>query len=347
MRRSKRPVCVSPPSPLVVVDMARQQSAGAKAKAKARAEDKATAQSKGAKRKAEATTALDKMEAKETTAKKLKSTVDKKAELATQKAIRDNFKSMDSDTIDLTIRGGKSLRSRIFDDKKALLTGHRTAPMGKLYYTELKQMYASASSGASGLQVKNMDEQEEPKLVQALVQLFGKKKNLAPLQEWLQHADMCNQKSLVGLLRACATFNPRHSPTYNSLAIALLEWVVRHGAEQTFPEEVATMRTYWNGALVKVVADYKKHELTKSSFWENHRHLLHIIVPKEAAEKCFACTGMWTTVQSELSDVVASGELGKALFLSAFNEVAAHKVASMVIALARRMRDHPLSKAAL
>lgn len=146
-------VCLTS-SPLVVVDMARQQSAGAKAKAKARAEDKATAQSKGAKRKAEATTALDKMEAKETTAKKLKSTVDKKAELATQKAIRDNFKSMDSDTIDLTIRGGKSLRSRIFDDKKALLTGHRTAPMGKLYYTELKQMCASASSGASGLQVK-------------------------------------------------------------------------------------------------------------------------------------------------------------------------------------------------
>lgn len=293
-------------------------------KAKGRA---AKAAGSGEKRKAPAkpTNALEKAELSAAApAKRVKQeTTDQKAEICAQKAVKDNFRSWADDDVYLHCIGGVSLFERIVQDKKAWLLGNRGA-MGKCYYAGLKEMYKRRDENA--LEVRDEKEDEDPKLVKALHQVFSKKRNLQMLVEWLRHAPLCNQRNLVALLKTCQTMSPRYSLPYNELGIGLMEWFARHSAKVQYPAEVNAMGSYMNQCLLKTVLDYKRHGLTKTEWWANYKHIGKLVLDEASADRCFACGGNFIEVQADLASLMTSGELGQTLFGVAWNELASDKV---------------------
>lgn len=296
----------------------------ASAKSKSSSAPKASPASK---RKAEADeepqTLIEKAEAKVSTrAKKTKLSVEERAEAATVKALKDNFRGWSSEHLYLNLQSNMSLRDRIYSDKLAWLSGQRE-PMGKCYYLGLKELYKRKEEGV--LEVNNEAEDEDPKLVRALTVVYGKKRNLQDLREWLAHSPICNQRNLVALFRCCMSMSPRHSSPFNELGIFLMEWVAKNKVDEKFPSEVKVLKGYMNACLLKSVADLKRHDMTKTQWFENYKHLARLVVDVEAAGRCFGCTGNWLDVQKDLELIVMSGELGQTLFGLAWSEVAGDK----------------------
>lgn len=196
--------------------------------------------------------------------------------------------------------------------------------MGKCYYTGLKEIYKRKEEGS--LEVTNEAEDEDPKLMRALTAVFSKKRNLLVLREWLRYTPLCNQRNLAALFKTCASMSPRHSTEFNELGIALMEWIARHKVEVHYPQEVLAMRSYMNYCLLKTVADFKKHGMTKTEWWANYKHIGRLVLDPSAADRCFACNGNMLDVQADLAALMTSGELAQSLFGGAWNEVASDKV---------------------
>ena len=166
---------------------------------------------------------------------------------------------------DLTIREGKSLRKRIFDDKFESKEGGAKTPMGKCYYAELRGMYGASSCPAQQLDVKNEDEAEDPRLIGALTGLFQRKKTFDRILEWLASAEMVNQKNFVALLRACSSFSPASTMDHLRLALAVMEYCAKHSVLKRYPFEMGVMTPYFAAALVKSYLNFKKHASPRPS----------------------------------------------------------------------------------
>ena len=320
----------------------------AKAKSAAASAAKAAAAKERRTRKAaEAPTLIEKQDLLESlSTKRAKKEIPSNAAVVA-KALRDNFKGWGEDMTDLTIREGKSLRQRIFDDKFESKEGGAKTPMGKCYYAELRGMYGASSCPAQQLDVKNEDEAEDPRLIGALTGLFQRKKTFDRILEWLASAEMVNQKNFVALLRACSSFSPASTMDHLRLALAVMEYCAKHSVLKRYPFEMGVMTPYFAAALVKSYLNFKKHDLTKTEWWKQHKSYCFFVLPVAHAEKCFQCKGGWAEAEESLAEVVRSGELGRYLFGRAWGELAANKISVIIKALVKSLLGKPITKAVL
>ena len=216
----------------------------------------------------------------------------------------------------MTVCDGYSLRARLTKDKEDQLAGRREGAMHKLYFTQLREQYRRASA-SSELDVNDEDEPENTASSEALQSLFDKKKRFEKMFTFLACGELVNQRSLVGIFRACLMFNPISSDVHRELAINLMYYLQRHDARKKYPSEVVYMSSYFNKALVKANLTLKANKLTKSEFWERYSGILDLVLPKADAEVCLACEDDWADVETQLANCVRAGELGKHLFSSA------------------------------
>jgi hypothetical protein len=79
------------------------------------------------------------------------------------KALRDNFKKpvWDERRLNLHVVQGMSLRQRVEGDLRQKLLGQRLAPMGKLYYQELRLLYGGPMGGEEAAVLAVLDDTEE------------------------------------------------------------------------------------------------------------------------------------------------------------------------------------------
>jgi hypothetical protein len=207
-----------------------------------------------------------------------------------------------------------------------MLSGKRTEPIGKLYYAELRTTYGSALSPERLLSPLHDDEPEDGRFQAALEALFSRKRNYEPLTAYLSTAVVFNQKNTVALLKAILLLNPSTSLDNNCLALGVLEYCTRHALQKKSPHEMGVMKNYFTAALVKRLHEFRRHDLSRTDFWERCKRVAHFVLPVEAADHCFACAGHWADVEVHLAAVVQSGELGRVLFGKAWQDVHGKKV---------------------
>ena len=116
-------------------------------------------------------------------------------DLVVSKCLRDNFKMWGEELTDLNLVDGLSLRARIKKDKLAAASGQKEGSMGKLYYAELRSMCGSANDPLADLDIQNEEDPEDQTMMSRLEKLFARKKTFDSIIEWLDSANMVNQKT--------------------------------------------------------------------------------------------------------------------------------------------------------
>lgn len=246
------------------------------------------------------------------------------------RCVRDNFKGWSYHKTDFTIRNGMSLREKIRFDKERVAAGEKGVNFGKHYFSELRTLYGADTDPEQMIDVVDDSETIDPRLETALEGLFDRAKDYDSGIALLEHMDLCNQKTLVGLLRAALTVNPCATMSGNRFVMAVMRYIRRVGVIDKFPQEVKHMRKHFDMALQKSFLEYKKMELSALDWWNKHKTCATLVVPDEATEKCYACKTHWADVEEELRLVVESGDLGHLMFGRALQSIAAKKVDSLL-----------------
>lgn len=242
------------------------------------------------------------------------------------RCVRDNFKGWSYNKTEFTIRNGMSLREKLRHDKEKHTAGDKSMQFGKHYFSELRSLYGSESDPEQLINVTDDSQMIDPKVQDALEGLFDRAKNYDSCILILENMDICNQKTMVGLLRAALTVNPCSTLQGNRFVMAIMQYIVRTKAQETFPTEVGHMKEHFDLALQKCFLDYRKNDLSAVDWWKKHKAHASLVVPPQSAERCFGCNTNWADVEEDLVKVVSSGDVGYLLFGRALQSITATKV---------------------
>ena len=124
---------------------------------------------------------------------------------AIQKIVYDNLRSLSNDQLHSVTKGGLTCWERLVRDKPLADAGQLS--MGKNYYKHVRKLYTGKGEDDE-LQVLDVNEPVDEKLLEAIVEIKKHNSNPAPLLAWLERRKMPNQKSAVGLMRAVRDIEP-------------------------------------------------------------------------------------------------------------------------------------------
>ena len=93
----------------------------------------------------------------------------------------------------------------------------------------------------------------------------------APLHDFLQTAGPCNQKELIGILRAVCLLRPSASAAQLQLALDCMRYTIKNKLDTKFPAEVTTMLAVWDEALLCGLRSFKKLNESPAAWWKNYK----------------------------------------------------------------------------
>lgn len=312
-----------------VAEESRRASVIAMAKgcAKAKGRSSAAARTKVAQKspaKAGATL-LERMEAE--TPKQARRLRKRATDEAVGKILADHFDVWAHEQIDMTLRGGLSLRERLLADKKRCKDGVLT--MGTHYYNMLREEYRPENSPSKLAQVENPSEPVDESLGQALILLRAHQGSKAQLFDWLEQDKIINQKNMVALLRSCCDIEPHMSASNCETNVEVLRYVARNRLDLRYPRCHELMRKHWDATLDKSWLRMRAAGLSVKTWWAGHEMEDSIVLDGGAFARCVACDTNWGEVAEDLAKLMHTA-VGSRVFTKAFPSVASVRGSKMV-----------------
>lgn len=253
------------------------------------------------------------------------------------KIIKDNFPNWPSAQVDVLQKDGLTLRQRIAKDKALSAEPGSTLRMGKLYYQDLRELYDDGSDPAKLLPVKNPSEPEDANLRQALIIFIKSRTNTQQLTEWCEMCSCVNQKNLCALFRQILRTYPGQSMQMATLVCDVMKMVVRLGLQAKFKPEVDVMRSHFDLALQKTLANYKCNGFSTALWWQDCSGYARLILPEAAVNDVMSCSSNWGTVEDALATVSSSSEVGRMLCSKALRAHTNDKLEQVVEGLMSEM----------
>jgi hypothetical protein len=166
-------------------------------------------------------------------------------------AIKDNFKGWaDADIYSNEVEG-LTLYQRLLEAKSRQQDDPTSQKVGRLFYAELKDMYAPEESLHKQISIKDPSLSINPRLFDAMC----KCKKVPPIRgamvQYLSSAPMPNQSEFAGICKWVVECRPSISAEQFRCGIAVMQFVVRHGLSEVFPDEVKLMVPYFDSVLVE------------------------------------------------------------------------------------------------
>lgn len=231
-----------------------------------------------------------------------------------ERAIRDNFKGWSAAAIDGRVVEGLTLRARLARDKRlARDEPGKHPPMGKLYFQRLRQMYGGEAD-MERLCVKDNSQPVGEKLREALHKARGGNPQRGDLITWLQTADICNQRELVGMLRVGCDLKPWLGGQHQTCGVEMLRYMVRANIATTFGDEFTHFRPMADKILVQALTSMKANGISLQAFWDLYRPLAHCVVSVTDVDALLLVRDTWLPHTKMLESVVNSSDLGERMF---------------------------------
>ena len=288
----------------------------------AKAADKAR-QTSSKRKGLEPSTLLEK-EALETPLKRARS--DKDVNRAIQKIVYDNLRSLSQDQLHSVIKGGLTCWERLLRDKPQADLGQLC--MGKNYYKHVRMLYTGQGEDDM-LQVENLDDPIDEKLLEAITELKKHNANPAPLLAWLQRQQLPNQKNAVALMRAVRAVEPAVGKHQCEVVMAVLDWCHTVEFSKSYPQLFDGVRSVFDKGLEKSWLIMKSPSVAARLWWESVCPSAGLILPVEAWRKCIYNKTRWRDCKVELREVVKSG-VGQRIFAHAWREIADSEMSSTI-----------------
>ena len=166
-------------------------------------------------------------------------------------AIKDNFKGWaDADIYSNEVEG-LTLYQRLLNAKSKQQDDPNSQKVGRLFYAELKDMYAPQESLHKQIVVKDASLAVNPRLFDAMCKCKKVPPTRGAMVQYLSSAPAPNQSEFAGICKWVVECRPSISAEQFRCGLAVMQFVARHSLDETFPEEVKLMVPYFNSVLVE------------------------------------------------------------------------------------------------
>lgn len=206
-----------------------------------------------------------------------------------ERSLADNFTGWSTLETHGNIVGRKSLAQRIADDKRGAKASSKR--LGSSYGQELREMYASSTTLASGLKVLDNRQSVSDTLVEAIK--FSNCANLtkrtkAPLLTYLSSCKSTNQRALCGWLRHLVTIRLAASSAATGLVLEAMRCLKRLKVGVQQKSTVDVVHTLSDEALASADSGMRREGIPTANFREVHGDIASMVVdgPAVGARKC-------------------------------------------------------------
>ena len=231
------------------------------------------------------------------------------------KLITDNFPGFSNEEKYMILVNGKCLVDVVEADKDASVV------MGKTYYAQKRKEYRSPSNPFNRLEIKDIDEEKDDNLVEAIERLNSSKRSIEPLLLWASTVDKVCQMDFVALLRQLLLMPHVRLTETNTLTVAVMRMIVRLELQTEHATEVNIMKVFFDGVCCKTLAASKRQRLSGASWWSRNSSWAKLVLPEAATTKGLNEQHDLANVTSEIDEVVASSEVGNRLLGQAQRQI--------------------------
>lgn len=264
---------------------------------------------------------------------------ERKAELAVNKAIRDNFRHFSPSELDGFRVDGKTLRETLRADKVASMIGTEPAlTMGKIYYRNLREKFQRAESGSAALVVENDSEEPSAAWVEALTRSRSALPARERLNDLLQSAGPPKQCEYVALLLHALELKATDVNGQLGVLLNIIRFIQRNGLAVTFPRETQAFRVSADRALCAVYLNMKAKGLGPEVFWSVYKGVTEWLLPTVAIDRLLEVKGSWDGCDEDIDAVTSASELGMRMFSGAVKA----NIFGRVKALCLKLIEHHL-----
>ena len=110
-----------------------------------------------------------------------------------------------------------------------------------------------------------------------------------------------------------------------------MRYIVRVKAHETFADEVSHMKPHFSLAMQKSFQEYRNNNMSATEWWQKFRSLAALVLPLASVDELFACKTKWVDVETELVEVVTSGELGAMMFGKQLESISVDKLEACLL----------------
>lgn len=132
-------------------------------------------------------------------------------------------------------------------------------------------------------------------------------------RSWLAVSPLVNQRSLVGLLKAIET-TKMTSPQSIAVVLDCAKYIMRVGAQTSFPSEVKSLTNSFDNALSSTYASLRKSGVELPIFLKMYAEPLELVLNVGQAKAVAAQTADMGSMSDSIVALCKSGVTGKKLF---------------------------------
>jgi hypothetical protein len=248
----------------------------------------------------------------------------------TARKLYDNFRDFTPQEIDGVLNeAGKTLRQCLTDSIALFEHDPKKHPLGAKVYAEFRKVFRASTSPQKTLADIETDEAEEinPQLLKAAIQ-YQKTHNRSVFNGALQMLNSVTLTDVIGICQYGLEIKPSSSPEQLRFGMDLMRFFARLDVPGKFAETAKLMTPLFDQVLSEAHAKCKGEDAKPSKFLITHKSIVYLVLPKGGVERILASV-QWTTVHSELADVVKT-RIGMKLFGAGLQSVQSEVVAATI-----------------
>lgn len=207
-----------------------------------------------------------------------------------------------------------TLRQRLTADKKKQRLDPNSISMGAAYYKHLREVYSSTNSPSQALVVKDMTEEVRKVIITCIENTVKDNPQRHHFLSFFQQCAEVNQREFVGIAKVVCRENPKGGKESLKFCLAFVQWVATNGFKDKYPEEIEILNEFIDLTLCAQLASMKRAGLSPVDFWTLCKPSAGVILNVAHVDALFQVTTTWADVDDQLDEVVASTQLGRALF---------------------------------
>ena len=198
--------------------------------------------------------------------------------------------------------------------------------LGAKRWQELKDMYRPPKVASATLEWPAQVEEVPAQLLRATIAAKRAHPDREPLQVFLSSCSLPNKTSMIGMMGLVRKMNPRAAKQLP----CCLDWcrfVLRCDIKTHYPTVLEEMRAFHD---VTLCAAFERGRLAPLEFMELHQDLCKLVLPEAAMAAVVASQADWGAVSQHLNKLVASSQLGLALFSFAVVDTLATRLSAKI-----------------
>lgn len=133
--------------------------------------------------------------------------------------------------------------------------------MGKLYYAEIRRLYAPDDAPSMQLVVADHEQIVDEGLKGALQHCYKAVPARSQLLSWLRSAGPVNQRSIVGLFKYLLTLNPWVTSAQLGVLLESMTYIAKTDTHRSFQAEFHSLKPHLDDSLCAAWAGMKKETL--------------------------------------------------------------------------------------